>query len=63
MSESKLSMGLGLTAVVVSVLAIYGWIVNIAEIVHAVHGPVTSMFIGRIVGIFFFPLGAVLGYF
>ena len=40
-----------------------GWVMNIVTIVKMVSDPVTGMFILRCVGIFFFPLGAVLGYF
>lgn len=39
-----------------------GWIMNIVDIVHAIHNPITLMLILRMVGIFIFPLGMVLGY-
>jgi len=38
-----------------------GWVLNIVELAHSSH--VTGMVILRAVGIFFFPLGGVLGYF
>lgn len=37
-----------------------GWIINIVEIAHA--EIMNGMVILRVVGIFFFPLGAVLGW-
>jgi hypothetical protein len=42
--------------------AITGWILNIVHFVGEIGGPVTTMFIARIVGIVFAPLGAILGY-
>jgi hypothetical protein len=41
---------------------IVGWILNIFAILHGVSGPLTTLFVLRIVGIFAFPLGAILGY-
>ena len=41
---------------------IIGWVLNIVAVVHAIGGPVTTMFIARIVGIPVFILGAVLGW-
>lgn len=44
-------------------LLIGGWISNIVKLIGMFDGPVTTMFIGRIVGVFAAPVGAVLGYF
>ena len=49
--------------VVVILAALVGWVLNIVDILAVVNDPITPMFILRIVGIFIFPLGAVLGYF
>jgi hypothetical protein len=48
---------------VVLFAGIYGYVMNIVEIAHTMGGPMTTMFIVRIVGCFAFPLGAILGYF
>ena len=40
-----------------------GWVMNIFDIVAVINDPVTAFLVLRIVGIFVFPLGAVLGYF
>ncbi len=56
----KVIFGLG-WLLLVSVAAI-GWVMNIIAIVHAATGPLTTMLVLRIVGLFAFPLGAVLGY-
>jgi len=42
----------------------YGWINNIVDIYHmaVANTPVTTMFIMRIIGVLFAPLGAILGY-
>jgi hypothetical protein len=39
-----------------------GWIANIVKLVAAADGGITAMLIVRIVGVFFAPLGAVMGY-
>lgn len=40
-----------------------GWIANIVKFIGMLHDPLGALFIARIVGIFFAPLGAVLGLF
>lgn len=40
----------------------YGWVWNIIAIWHSTHDPLTAQFILRVVGIFVFPVGAILGY-
>lgn len=45
------------------VAAAVGYVMNIISIVHSINDPYTPMFVVRCVGIFFAPLGAVLGYF
>ena len=39
-----------------------GWILNIVKLVGMSMDPLTGMLIARACGIFFFPLGMVLGY-
>lgn len=43
-------------------LSLFGWIVNIVKLFAMFDGPVTAMFVGRIVSVFAAPLGVVLGY-
>lgn len=52
-----------LMVVVLVVAGLGGWIANIVKFVGMLDGAVTAMFIVRIVGIFFAPLGSVLGFF
>jgi len=47
----------------VIVAVILGWVLNILEIVATPLVPLTTMLILRLVGIFVFPLGSVLGLF
>ena len=48
----------------VTLLAIAGgWVANIVKLAYMLDGPVTAMFIARIVGAFAAPVGSVLGYF
>jgi hypothetical protein len=56
-----------ITAYLVGILAgivagIAGWILNIVKLVELFGGPVTGKLVLRAVGIFAFPLGAVLGF-
>ncbi len=44
-------------------VVVVGWIMNIVDIISTIADPITGLFILRCVGIFAFPLGAVLGYF
>jgi hypothetical protein len=39
-----------------------GWALNLIALVNAISGPLTTLVVLRIVGIFAFPLGAILGY-
>jgi hypothetical protein len=46
-----------------TVLALlYGWVANIVAIVHTMHEPITGIFIFRVIGIFVFLIGCVMGY-
>lgn len=45
------------------IIAIIGWIWNIAKIIESDLTPITTMLILRFIGIFIAPLGSVLGYF
>jgi hypothetical protein len=53
----------GLFGIILVLVGGYGWISNIVMIAKTVHDPVTGMFILRIIGVFFFPLGIILGIF
>ncbi len=59
----KFGLATVLASVCVVVLGIIGWIMNIAAIVPLLDGDFTPWLIARIVGVVFFPLGAVLGWF
>ncbi len=39
-----------------------GWVMNIIDLVGMLGGPITVMFVARLVGVFAWPLGAVLGF-
>lgn len=47
----------------VIILAIGGWIANIVKFVGMLGDEVSTLFIARAVGMFFAPLGSVLGFF
>jgi hypothetical protein len=44
------------------VLGIIGWIMNIMTIWNTYDLPLTGKFVLRIIGIFVFPIGGILGY-
>ena len=48
--------------VILILLSVGGWIANIVKLIGGVSDPLTAFFIARAVGVFFAPLGAVLGY-
>ena len=52
-----------LATIVTVVLGVIGWIMNIAAIIPLLDGDFTPWLIARIIGVVFFPLGAVLGWF
>lgn len=41
----------------------YGWVENLHELVHNAGYPLTNMSVARIAGVFFPPLGIILGAF
>jgi len=43
-------------------VALAGWVMNIIEIYNHVNEPVTGMFVLRLIGVVFAPLGMVLGW-
>ncbi len=63
--KSLVNAGLGafILYFVLVIAFIFGWIMNIIDIIHTLHGPINAMFIARIAGVFVAPLGAILGYF
>jgi hypothetical protein len=57
--------GIIIAYIVCLIAALYGWVVNLIDVVHAATSgePFTTLIICRIVGIPVFGLGAVLGWF
>lgn len=56
---------LNTSEVVIGLVAIAlaaGWLLNIGKVLLSLDGGVTAMFIARLVGILFAPLGGVLGW-
>jgi hypothetical protein len=45
------------------IVAAVGWVNNLVALIHTTDMQITTMFVLRIVGLFLFPLGAVLGYY
>lgn len=54
----------GIAGVIIVLAGIVGWVMNIVAILSGIGDTtLTTMFIARCVGVFFAPLGAILGYF
>ena len=49
--------------IAVALAALYGYIANVISWFGMLDGPLSAMFIARIVGLLLAPLGAILGYF
>lgn len=43
-------------------LCVFGWVMNIMTIWNTFGLPLTAKFVLRVVGVFVFPIGGVLGY-
>ena len=61
----KKQNGNALIGAVVAILMMagaIGWVWNIVKIVQSLGYDLTTLFVARCVGVFFAPLGAILGY-
>jgi hypothetical protein len=58
----KLSSLFTLAMVFVVLAGCYGWAMNIVSLADMEAWPMTGMFVLRVIGIFFAPIGAILGY-
>lgn len=61
----KLALGFYLLYVAAVIAAVIGWVINLIDVIHLIvnHANIDAMFIGRIVGVPVFVVGAVLGWF
>ena len=63
MRNSDLSVVASLFWIGLFLGGLFGWVMNIIELIGMTFDPITGMAVARIIGIFVAPLGAVLGYF
>lgn len=56
-------MGKGIFLLLVVLAILGGWALNIYKLVTEDFLPLTGMVVGRVIGIFIAPLGAILGWF
>ena len=61
MNALKAVLGIGMVILIIA--AIGGWVANIVKMVALFNDPIGAWLIGRAIGIFVAPLGAILGYF
>ena len=61
----KVGFAGALTVIILALLGIIGWILNIIQVVSSASADaeVTTLFIIKCVGVIFWPIGAVLGWF
>jgi hypothetical protein len=62
LSEKFGIAGVAFFALVV-MASLYGYVSNIEKMIGALGGEITALFIARCAGIFFMPLGSILGFF
>jgi Na+/melibiose symporter-like transporter len=62
MSEDAIVGGCLLSFLAIVVGAAIGWIMNIVKIFAALNDPLTGLFVGRVIGVFVFPIGCVAGW-
>lgn len=53
----------GVLYISIMLFVIYGYIMNVYSIWNTIDLAITGKFILRVIGVFMFPLGAILGYF
>lgn len=60
-------MGLGILGVIayygLIILGVIGYVMNIFHIIRSIAGPLDLFLVLRVVGVFVFPLGAIIGWF
>lgn len=56
-------MGAGLFWIVLWITVFIGWVINMFKVIQHASDPVTLIEILRVIGIFAFPFGSVLGWF
>lgn len=55
-------LGLKWAIFAIALLGFGGWVANIVKLFGMFGGDITALFVGRLVGVFAAPLGAVLGF-
>jgi flagellar biogenesis protein FliO len=66
MTSSKQQFGNAVASILILILALVavaGWVLNIVKLVALLNGEITAMFVARLIGVFAFPLGAIIGHF
>lgn len=61
MNSQKVGFALFLTVLIAMVLGFIGWLMNIVKLIQA--DAFTGLEVGRAIGIFLAPIGAILGWF
>lgn len=53
---------IGVSFIALAAMAGIGWVANIVKIFMTINDAITGMFIARVFGVFFFPVGCILGW-
>jgi hypothetical protein len=61
-TTGRFNISLGFLYLALILAGILGWIMNLVAVIHAIGGPLDAELVIRIVGLFLFPLGAIMGY-
>lgn len=51
-----------MSLLLIAIFGVIGWIMNVVKVVAAFSCPITLELVFRIICVFFFPIGAVMGY-
>jgi hypothetical protein len=62
MQKQSGNIAMVLLIIAFAVLGIGGWVANIVKMIGSGFDPLTGLVIGRVIGVFVAPLGAVLGF-
>ncbi len=59
--KQKMSLTAALIWITIAITMIVGWFMNIYQITQMYDGGITAKFVFKVIGVFAFPIGALLG--
>lgn len=62
MNDEAIGAGCAVSFFIIMMAGAIGWIMNIVKIFAALDHPLTGLFLGRVIGVFIFPIGCIAGW-